>query len=101
MNDILLDDNDDLLIQNGDFVIGESEQQEVEAILRAYPGWYKQFPTVGVGIMDYLNGPDFQKLQPKIQIQLQQDGKQLTSFSSSFDADGNAIITINGQEVDV
>ena len=32
-NDILLDDDNDLLIANGDFIIGESEMQEVGIII--------------------------------------------------------------------
>lgn len=103
MQDILLTDENDLLIADGDFVIGESAQQEVEGILRSFPGWWKQYPVLGCEISNYLDGPltDIATLQRTIQVQLKSDGKQLISFSSEINSDGTATLTINGQEVDL
>jgi len=53
--DILLDENDDLQFQDGDFKIGYSDQQHVEHIIKAFPGQYYQTPKIGVGIKKYLN----------------------------------------------
>ena len=48
--------NYDLLIQNGDFVIAESSQQEVDLIINTFLGNWFQFPSCGVGIINYLAG---------------------------------------------
>lgn len=73
--DFLLDENYDLLITGGDFVIGASDNQHIQDIIQSYIGWWKQFPLVGVGIQSFVNsnGQD-QALSRSIQIQLQSDG---------------------------
>lgn len=53
--DYLSDTSQDLRVENGDFVSGNSEVQEQNRILEAFPGEYKRTPTVGVGIEEYLN----------------------------------------------
>ncbi len=50
--DILLDEDGDLLIVNGDFVIGESIDQEVGLILQSNKGEYKEFPTFGLNLIE-------------------------------------------------
>ncbi len=45
--DILLDDNNDLKILNGDFDFGDSEIQEVGLILQSTQGEWKMTPTLG------------------------------------------------------
>lgn len=52
MNDFIY--NDDLEIRNGDLLIGESSAQHQQHILLANKGEYKQFPELGVGIMNML-----------------------------------------------
>lgn len=54
MRDLLLDENGDLAIENGDFVIGVSDQQHVEAVLLSNKGEYKEFPLVGFGAIRYV-----------------------------------------------
>lgn len=71
--DILLHD-DDLRIENGDFVIDESDTQHVQHIINAEKGHYKQFPLLGVGVRRYLNAPLNGSLRREIQLQLQADG---------------------------
>ena len=48
--DILLDDNNDLKILNGDFDFGDSEMQEVGLILQSTQGEWKMTPTLGPNI---------------------------------------------------
>lgn len=48
--DILLDENGDLVIVNGDFVIGDSDTQEIEQLLISKKGEFKEFPLVGADI---------------------------------------------------
>ncbi len=53
-NDILLDDNFDLVIKDGDFVIGESTYQHQNCLLFADKGEFKNYPKTGVGSRRFL-----------------------------------------------
>lgn len=80
-HDILLDENLDLIIENGDFKIGASDQQHQEAIIRTWTGQWKEFPFLGVGINFYLGGSGLmQELEREIRIQLVDDGYKFNSF---------------------
>lgn len=35
--------HNDLLIRNGDFVIGESDEQHIMDTINAFPGWWKEY----------------------------------------------------------
>lgn len=76
--DILLDDDHDLLIENGDFKIGFAEDQNISLILLSEKGSWRQSPLTGVGLAKYLNAPfaprDLDDLKQAIKIQLQLDG---------------------------
>lgn len=75
--DFLLKDFD-LQIVDGDFVVGDCDQQNVELVLLARPGDYKQSPFLGVGIEDYVNAPTspriLEALERNIKLQLESDG---------------------------
>ena len=47
--------NDDITINNGDFVIRASDQQHIENILKASPGNYYQYPLIGLGSLDLIS----------------------------------------------
>ena len=79
MQDFLLDEDGDLLIQNGDFVIGNSDNQNVEDIISSFAGEWKEFPFVGVGLIQYLKSQDGQKATNIIKTQLQADGFDVKS----------------------
>lgn len=65
----------ELVFQNGDFVITDSDQQHIEDIVEAYPGHYKEFPLLGVGVRQYINASGSQaELQSQIRLQLEADG---------------------------
>lgn len=76
MEDILLDENNDLLIKDGDFVVGDSQEQEVAAIIRANQGEYKNDPVIGAGLyrMIQSNATDAD-VKAKIKLHLERDGK--------------------------
>ena len=81
MKDILLDEDNDLLFQNGDFVIGESEEQEIKCILQAVKNDYKQTPELGVNLIEYLNNSqDVRLLRQTIKLNLRMDGKDNKRF---------------------
>ncbi len=53
--DFLLDSTGDLLIKDGDFVIGLSDGQHIKDIMQSVPGWWKEFPLVGFNPFQFLN----------------------------------------------
>ncbi len=48
--DLLLDDDDDLLVQQGDLVLGDSLQQEVDLVVRTSQGDWRNSPLTGFGV---------------------------------------------------
>jgi hypothetical protein len=94
--DFLSDASGDLLVQNGDLVVGPSDQQHIEDIISSAPGWWKQFPAIGVNIFQFLNSVgQEQTLEKQIILQLQSDGFTVTSPRASFDSNGKLIIQPN------
>lgn len=78
--DILFDG--DVVIENGDFKVIDTQQQQVADIVLAHQGQYKQFPLTGVGIREELNGSTSrQVLKQKIQLQLQADNFRILRIS--------------------
>lgn len=66
--------NGDLLIRAGDFVVADSEPQEIEAIVCSHQGENRQFPLLGFGIAARLNAPfDPAKFRKDLRLQLAQD----------------------------
>lgn len=93
MTDILLDDNMDLAIVNGDFVMGDAEEQIQQLILMATQGSFRNSPLTGVGIIKYLKASftvdKVDQLRQKIRLQLQYDGYKSvdTQINSFLDID--------------
>lgn len=52
--DIKLTAEFDLAIANGDFELCENLNQQVGCLLAANAGDYRQNPTIGIGLQDYL-----------------------------------------------
>jgi hypothetical protein len=88
--DIQLLDND-LIIQNNDLVIGESDDQHIEDTINAGPGWWKENYTDGVNIRQYLKSKNFQEINRSITLNLQADGYAATPIISN----NNGQLTIN------
>jgi hypothetical protein len=73
--DILLTTDYDLAISDGDFVIGESDNQHIELIIQTATGAWKQFPTLGVGIIRYSGSTgQINTLRREINVNLKADG---------------------------
>jgi len=93
VNDIKLEEND-LLIANGDFTVAESDQQHIEDIIFENVGAYKQFPLVGVGILNYLNSSGSEQgLRNEILSQLTVDG--YSDITVTFDGDDLSNFDVN------
>lgn len=73
MKDILLQDND-LQIINGDFFVGESQNQSVELLLTTMQGEWKEHPEAGCGLSKAQNGVIDRFFQRNIRVQLEADG---------------------------
>lgn len=73
--DYLRDENGELLIVDGDYVIGPSDQQHVIDILESQQFEYKEFPLIGFGAINYIkrivNEDEFKR---DLKIQLAYDG---------------------------
>jgi phage baseplate assembly protein W len=78
--DLLMIEND-LLIKDGDYVVGESTQQHIEHILLARPGEYKNVPWIGVALEDYIQGPQTpiieEEIKRKIRLHIESDGAKV------------------------
>jgi glutaredoxin-related protein len=71
--DLQLQDNDIVILDN-DFVLGESDSQHIEDTISANVGWWKENYTDGVGIKQYLKSKDSAALIRAIKMQLSSDG---------------------------
>lgn len=87
-NDILLDENLDLKIENGDFATGESTEQHQQLLLLTKKGDWREWPVVGVGLVSWLkDDQDNGDLRGEIKREFEKDGMQVKSIK--FDQDGN------------
>lgn len=83
--DISLDNNNDILIKEGDFVIDYSDEVHVENILKAAKSSWKQYPLLGVHLIMKTQMPTSEirlvALKKEIKIQLEYDGYQVNKIS--------------------
>lgn len=92
VKDIILSDYD-LVIENGDFKISDSDKQHLNLIIKTYVGSYKDFPLLGVGIDYYLASSNQQLiLKSNIITQLVSDSYKVGNINVidkvySFDLD--------------
>ena len=89
---------DDLQIANGDFVVGESDGQHIEYILKADRGQFRQFPLVGVGLQKQDNASvERQKLKQEIKLQLRADGFSVKQIAIT--AGDEMVVDVNAKRV--
>ena len=81
MTDLILTQDYDLQIKNGDFVIGDSQEQNVELMLMSKQGEFKLNPEAGCNILSAKNGVIGRLLDREIRIQLEADGFQLENLT--------------------
>ncbi|WP_264521208.1 hypothetical protein [Flavobacterium sp. N1994] len=74
--DLLLDADLDILIEAGDFVIGESTVQEVALILCSNQGDWKNEPLIGANLIKYIRtGAKPADIKRVVTFQMEQDAK--------------------------
>lgn len=61
-------------------VIGNTLQQNKAMILIGYPGCFKQYPTLGVGLADALLGDDLLAYRHLIRREFAKDGLKITQL---------------------
>jgi len=86
----------DLLIENGDLAIAESDAQHIADTMNAFPGWWKENPADGVGVFQYFNSAgQEQTLKRNLRIQLISDGYNVSNPEVEVSAEGNLTINPN------
>lgn len=81
MQDLLLDNNFELQIADGDLVIGDAVSQNQGLIIISQPGEWKEHPALGVGIESWLNDESPGDLKTQIRKQLKADGMKVNAIS--------------------
>lgn len=86
MQDIELNDDNDLLIRNGDFSIAESEMQEVANILQSKQGDWKEWPILGPNLYRFIkNKIDKVGIEREMQIHLAIDNKDFKTLKTKIE----------------
>lgn len=87
--DLLLDGGD-LSFENGDFMIGPSDEQHIEALITSNLLDWKESPLLSVGAEMHLNGGNPQRLKRDILEVLKSDGYRVRKL----DIDSNFVIDL-------
>ena len=83
--DILLDENLDLSIQNGDLNIGESLTQDVGLILKSNKGEWKQYPLLGCNLVELIRSKANQnEINKRVMLQMKYDGKDYNEIKNGI-----------------
>lgn len=83
--DILLDENLDLLIIDGDFVIGESTSQHQKLLILSDKCEFKDVPMRGVGARRYLEDDTPDNLAREIRQEFSIDGMTVNKIQIAAD----------------
>jgi hypothetical protein len=91
--DFITDDKRNLLIEDGDFVLNNSDSQHVEDLMISDKGTFYQSPISGIGIIRQLKSPKHLinkiRVENEISIQLLLDG------ATNIDIDYNEQIEVS------
>lgn len=87
VKDIALNEVNDIIIKNGDFLVDYSDEVHVEQILKAAKGSWKQYPLLGVHLIKKINMPTSEiklvALKKEMKIQLEYDNYRVNKISLS------------------
>lgn len=93
MDDFILEDSGDLLIRNGDFVIGNADGQHENDILQTVPGEYKINPQVGCDLGRFLKSNTSEsEIKNVVKRQLELDRFQVDSIEIQYTEGGFLVI---------
>ncbi len=86
MKDILLTDDNDIKILNGDFDIGESEMQEVGLILQSTQGEWKEFPLLGPNLFRFIKAKTNKaEIEREVSLHLGMDNKDFKTLKTKVE----------------
>lgn len=86
MKDILLDNENNIKILNGDFDVGESEMQEVALILQSTQGDWKMNPILGPNLYRFINGRVTKtEIESEVAIHLAIDNKDFKRLKTKIE----------------
>ena len=85
VKDILCDEDGEIACVHGDLFIGESTVQHQADLLEANEGEYKQNPTTGIGLRNFLDDEDPREMLRKIRIQFTKDNMEVTKLTFATD----------------
>ncbi|GEM55236.1 hypothetical protein B0A58_07455 [Flavobacterium branchiophilum NBRC 15030 = ATCC 35035] len=83
MVDVILDHDQDIKIDNGDFVLGDSTYQHVELMFISTPGDWKEHIETGIAIERAAHGNVDRFLDRTIRVQLEADGFKTSNLQIS------------------
>ncbi|WP_143394579.1 hypothetical protein [Flavobacterium branchiophilum] len=83
MTDLTLNSDYDLKIENGDFVIGDSTEQNVELLFISTPGDWKEHIEAGIAIERVAHGNIDRFLDRTIRVQMEADGFKISELKIS------------------
>lgn len=81
MKDLLLDDNGDIQFDdNGELITGDATNQNQQLILIANKGEWKEFPELGVGIVEMLSNENYNEIMIEAKKNLEYDGMEVNNI---------------------
>ena len=84
MTDLLKDLSGEIIIENGDFVFGDSDQQHVEDIFMCNQGEFKEWPLLGFGAIGYIKSTiTDEEFKRDLKIQLDYDDYTAVNIDTS------------------
>lgn len=93
IQDILADTNNDLIIENNDFKVGDSTEQHQKHLLLCAKGDFKLKPMVGVDVFNWLNDERPEDLMREIRLQFTNDGMVIRKMKLEYPSN----VTIDAQ----
>ncbi len=77
MNDLLLDENFDITNE-----MGEATSQTTEIVVMTPKGTFKQYPTIGVNLLDFLKGNlSNVEIERRVRLEFEVDGAEVTQIN--------------------
>ena len=86
--DILLNSEMDLLFEDGDLVHGESTRQHQQLLLLSQKGEWREFPTRGIGVQDWILDNSPGDLNGQIKRQFEADGMTVQQVKARVNSSG-------------
>lgn len=75
--DVIIGDDYQLNVQNGDFEVRQSDMQHLHFIIKSHPTQWNQFPLLGYGEYSFLNAIFDGIEKRKVRLQCESDGYRL------------------------